>query len=134
MNPDNPIVMYLIVRESLNMSPGKIAAQVGHGVQYLYERALAYEKMHAYQQYVSSYQSKVDIFTAWNEAWHRKVVLQADEKEWKKMKEELISLDKVIVIDKGLTELVPDTETVIGFYPMYKNDRPKIIKRLQVLK
>lgn len=28
----DPIIMYLVVRESLNMSPGEIVAQVGHAV------------------------------------------------------------------------------------------------------
>ena len=40
---EDPIVMYLIVRESLNMSIGKTAAQVGHAVQMLH---LKYEHEH----------------------------------------------------------------------------------------
>ena len=34
---EDPWIMYLIVRESLNMSAGKIAAQVGHAVGIIYE-------------------------------------------------------------------------------------------------
>jgi len=134
MNPNNPIVMYLVVRESLNMSVGKTAAQVGHAVQYVYERFLALQHAHAYMQNASPYEDKVNIFNAWNDTWHRKIVLKADEKEWEKIKNDPALIHKSIVVDKGLTELDPNTETVIGFYPMYKNDCPKIIKRLQVLK
>lgn len=30
---DDPLILYIIVRESLAMSPGKIASQAAHGVQ-----------------------------------------------------------------------------------------------------
>ena len=124
MSPDNPIVMYLVVRESLNMSPGKTAAQVGHAVQYLCEMIAS--------PVFESYKSV--IFDAWNNSWHRKVVLKADEKEWEKLKADVLLSDRVIVVDQGLTELNPNTETVMGFLPMLKSNCPKLIKRLQVLK
>lgn len=59
--------------------------------------------------------------------------MKADEKEWVKLKNDN-DLYTVIVKDLGLTELEPDTETVIGVYPMFKSQAPKIIKRLQLLK
>lgn len=138
MNPDNPIVMYLIVRESLNMSIGKTAAQVGHAVQYLCKTNEFYKFI--VNNYVAQppslefYQDKIETYRAWDHSWHRKIVLKADEKEWLKLKSQLSGQDIRIVIDKGLTELAAETETIIGLYPMYKNDCPKIIKRLQVLK
>ena len=74
---------------------------------------------------------KIDLFDNWIKSAVRKVVLKADEKEWIKLKE---LPDSVLIIDAGFTELNPNTETVIGFWPMYKDQAPKIIKRLQLLK
>jgi peptidyl-tRNA hydrolase len=45
-----------------------------------------------------------------------------------------IKNDIIIVVDAGLTEIKPDSETVIGVHPMRKSEAPKLIKRLQVLK
>lgn len=134
---EDPIIMYLIVRESLKMSPGKIGAQCAHASQML---LLKYTK-----DVISNYNSDVgfyipelnsnifNLFTEWLDSSFRKVVLKADEKEWKKLKEVFSEKEKVLVIDAGLTELEPLTETVIGFFPMKKSSAPKLVKRLQVL-
>ena len=119
----DPLVMYLVVRQELNMSMGKTAAQCSHAAQMILLR------------YFENGEMEVPKMKLWLDGSFRKVVLRADEKEWIKLKELMDEVDgKVIVIDAGLTELNPHTETVIGFYPMYKSQRPKIIKRLQVLK
>ena len=73
-----------------------------------------------------------DLFKEWLDGSFRKVVLKSDDKEWIKIKS-LIS-NKVLVIDAGLTELNPQTETVVGLFPIRKSNVPKIIKRLQTLK
>lgn len=151
---EDPIVMYLIVRESLGMSIGKTAAQVGHAVGMLF---LKYSEEDGYlnklyKDYVHSlYEDKsygdifriytshremeerIKLFQKWMESSFRKVVLRADENEWKKLKTDLKN-QIVLVVDSGLTELPPSTETVIGVFPMYKSQRPKILKRLQALK
>ena len=128
---EDPIIMYLIVRESLNMSIGKTAAQVGHAVQMLH---LKYDQ--EYQFWLGGDVcnfNQVKIFQEWLETFSRKVVLKADEKEFIKVQTELPN-DIVIVTDAGLTELNPQTDTVIGVFPMRKSNVPKIIKKLQVLK
>ena len=141
-NLDSPLVMYLVVRESLNMSIGKIAAQTGHAVGMLYRKFLldrdyvihiedmdsfCYGPIRVDQNKMSNY----NLFDSWQKSNHRKVVLKADEKEWIKLKE---LPDSVLIVDAGFTELEPNTETVIGFWPMYKDQAPKIIKRLQLLR
>ncbi len=125
MQDTNPLVMYLIVRKDLNLSTGKTAAQVGHAVDYLFLR---------YYEIKSS--SDGFLFKEWiKKGNHRKVVLGADDKEWKKLKEALKNdPNYAFVIDAGLTEIAPSTETCIGLWPLYKNDAPKIISRLQTLK
>jgi peptidyl-tRNA hydrolase, PTH2 family len=140
-NQEDPLVMYLIVRESLNMGVGKTAAQCAHGAQMI---AMKVDELHSDLQEIyasghtdvfptEQYKKIVDNFSDWCNQSFRKVVLKADEKEWKKIKEST-ELDCMVVIDAGLTELEPNTETVIALFPMLKSQVPKVIKRLQVLK
>lgn len=138
----NPWVMYIIVKNSLGMSVGKIASQCGHAVGMLYEK---YEKDlsdwdDSFSQYTSSkFSSKqleqiklrIDNFIAWKQTGHRKIVLKADDKEFEQIKKELESM-AVVVRDAGLTEIGPE-ETVTALFPMQKASCPKIIKRLQCL-
>lgn len=126
---ESPLVMYLVVRESLNMSIGKTAAQVAHAAQRLQQeyQDIHNEIMCGWNDHVSKY----DIFSEWLSKAVRKVVLKADEKEWVKLKE---LPNHVLIIDAGFTEVAPHTETVIGFWPMRKSDAPKTIKKLQLLK
>lgn len=126
-NEDNPLCMYLVVREKIldTANMGKVCAQVGHAVGYLFLR------------YAEIKQSKEGyLFKDWmNSGNHRKVVLKANESEWKKLKDEYQNDPNcAFVVDAGYTLLEPGTETVIGFFPMHKSDAPKSIKRLQTLK
>lgn len=131
----DPIIMYLVVRESLNMSIGKTAAQVGHAVQVLLTNFfskpnnLYFSTSNTFEDYLA----KQEMFAKWLTTSYRKVVLKADEKEWTKLKVEFKD-SMTLVVDAGLTELEPNTETVIGIMPMYKSKVPKLLKRLQVLK
>jgi peptidyl-tRNA hydrolase, PTH2 family len=147
---EDPIVMYLIVHESLNMSAGKTAAQCAHASQMLtlkyfemkdelnkYHKLIvsitddsAKEAMHNKRLDVSR---KVSIFGEWMASSYRKVVLRASDKDWDKLKEEFKD-QMVMVVDAGLTEIASGSETVIGLFPMRKSQRPKILQRLQVLK
>ena len=126
-NIEDPIVMYLIVRENLGMSVGKTCAQVGHAVQMICLEAFNAVR---YPEYGSEL---MPLFDEWIKSGYRKVVLRADDKEWEKIKEQC-KYNIVVVIDNGLTEIAPNSETVIGLYPMKKSSVPKVIKRLQVLK
>lgn len=147
---EDPIVMYLVVRESINMSIGKTAAQCAHSSQML---QMKYEEVknasRALQKEISSLVENdkekmlaeykmiaplISIFGEWMGSSFRKVVLKADEKEWARLKEEVKNEAHVIVRDAGLTELEPGTETVIGLWPMRKSKVSKTVKRLQALK
>lgn len=126
---EDPIVMYFIVKESLNMSIGKTAAQCAHASQML---LLKYFNLQN-KDLTKSEIEQIDIFNDWLNSSFRKVVLRADDKEFEKIKLELKN-KTVIVVDAGLTELEPGSETVIGLMPIYKSQVPKCIKKLQVLK
>lgn len=130
---DNPIIMYLIVRESLNMSIGKTAAQCAHAAQILTIRY--FDPIVENDIFILGLdEEKQKLFKEWLLSSFRKVVLRADEKEWIKLKNEFSPNNISLVIDAGLTELEPGTETVIGLAPMRKSQVPKLVKRLQVLK
>lgn len=123
MIQSDPYVMYLIVRKELYMSLGKTAAQCAHAsgllVDNFYRMCLLEEDK--------------ERFVAWRDADYRKVALQASDADFEKIKKELSAVD-VVVVDGGLTELAPNTETVIGLWPLKKSLAPKSIKRLQLLK
>lgn len=147
---EDPIVMYLIVRESLNMSAGKTSAQCAHASQILTveyfemkdESRKIQKSSHLFPQDMKEIQMAkykelapfISIFGEWLNSSVRKVVLKADDKEWVKLKEEFKDQRMALVIDAGYTEIPAGSETVIGLWPMRKSQRPKILQRLQVLK
>lgn len=154
---EDPIVMYLIVHESLNMGVGKTAAQCAHASQMLtldyFELKgvsaklqkkimsdLSYQcepgvhpDMDAEKAQYTVMSRKLSIMGEWLNSSFRKVVLRASDKDWAKLKEEFKD-SMAMVVDAGLTEIPSGSETVIGLWPMRKSQVPKTVKRLQVLK
>lgn len=122
-NQEDPLVMYFVVREDLNMGAGKIAAQIAHAAQIL--------TMKYYQGNIS--ENNAELMNKWLDGSFRKVVLRIHDKYWEKLKNELNKDDYVIVQDAGLTVVEPGTETVLGLFPQYKSQCHKMIKKLQVL-
>ena len=142
----DPLVMYIIVRDSLNMGAGKVAAQVAHGVGMLlgcyWRMALHAQRVRATGLLDHGYEgaageeayaretAKRTITEEWLQSSYRKVVLRADDKEWEKLK---ANHDGFLVRDAGLTEVEPGSETVFVLWPMRKSSAPKLISRLRVL-
>lgn len=135
VSQEDPIVMYLIVRESLNMSPGKLGAQCAHASQIALLKFIEdRETIHIPFQAPDS-QDRLDVFSLWLKGSFRKVTLTANDKEWEKVKEVFIEGNtRFTVIDTGLTEIPAGSETVIAIWPLYKSQRPKILTKLQALK
>lgn len=128
--------MYLIVRESLGMGVGKIAAQCAHAAQMLtikfWELGNSERERFAEQHTIGHQeQDFLQIFSDWLNTSFRKVVLRANDKEWIKLKE---IPNHIVVVDSGLTEVAPNSETVIGLWPMLKSQRTKALTKLQALK
>jgi len=157
----DPIVMYLIVRESLKMGAGKIGAQCGHASQMVLldyirkggqvEAPPPVEGPVAENMYEAQYdpvsgekfyrpkstetlvvEGRMDTMFQWLQTSFRKVVVKADDKEWEKVKA-CPDIQYVVVRDAGFTEVAAGSETVIGVWPMLKSQAPKAIKRLQAL-
>ncbi len=127
----DPIVMYIVVKQSdtINMSTGKICAQVGHGVM-----MCALEYQHQNTELINSYPSSNEerVYHDWLSSDYRKVVLRANDKEFEKIKTEYED-SLVLIQDAGRTEIPAGSETVIGLFPQYKSKVTSTLKRLQLL-
>lgn len=99
--------MYIFVNTELGMGKGKIAAQVGHVVQYIVEDILRshYEKR-------SNGTEIFNAYTAWKAAKSPKIILKATQKEM----EDLSKLPgSRMVLDAGKTQIPSGSFTVLGF-------------------
>jgi peptidyl-tRNA hydrolase len=136
MENDDPIVLYLIVRESLNMSCGKIGAQIGHGVQHIlihYFRAQVLKvKAHNDDKFPAEELEHIKITTEWLSNSSTKIVKVATDEEWVQIKEEYKDYD--VVKDAGFTEVAPGSETLITLWPQHKSKASQtIVEKLRLL-
>lgn len=122
------IVMYLVARTDLHMSPGKLAAQVGHGVQLAMRQA-----EHA----------DLGGFAGWLDQWENgdypKVVLGGDKRDFEKLcakaaEDADLFFSMVKVIDNGRTEIPAGSMTVLAFVPMPKSRAKQWVGRLRLYK
>lgn len=138
-NRDEELRVYLIVNTDLNMGIGKTAGQVGHAVQYLTDKRqelIALCDIGWYHDIQDAHKKTITqtlLFNKWhNSPTHSKIVLAADTKEFNSLKETYA--DRCVVVrDAGRTEIPNGSETVIGLYPMRKDERCALLKRLRLL-
>ncbi len=127
---EDPFVQYLIVRKSLNMGTGKIAAQCAHGTQLILSKIYEWDQDQNCLSIPHNMYNIISRYNNWCDNFFPKIVKVADDKEWEKIKEQV---DCMVVIDLGLTEIEKGSETVIATFPDLKSNTHKIIKRLQLL-
>jgi len=97
--------MVIVAREDLKLSPGKLAVQVAHA---------------AVVCTLETKKTNRKWFRRWMEEGAKKVVVKVDSLEdffTLKKKAEELKITYCIVSDAGLTEIPPDTKTVMGFGP-----------------
>lgn len=131
------IVQYYVVNSELNMSVGKISAQVGHvatEIATIMNTRLSYEELTdsgiANDPYYVQFNKNCEIFEKWHEKDQKKIVLRGKQKDL----ERLMKLDNWFHIrDNGLTEIPPNSLTVVGCLPNYKSVLKDQVKRLQLL-
>lgn len=111
----------IVFRTDLKLSKGKIAAQAGHASVSAAEEARRRHK---------------EWWTAWLSEGQRKIAVKV------KNEKALLSLEKLakelalpyyLVVDKGLTEIPPDTITCLGIGPAPAEKIDRITGRLPLL-
>jgi PTH2 family peptidyl-tRNA hydrolase len=128
---EDPIVQYYIVRTDIPMSSGKIGAQIAHGAMMF---LMGYQEVtNQWFHFDSSSPKPPHLIRVeeWLKGSFRKVVLGGTKKDFEKI---ISDLPVFLVRDAGLTEVDPNSETVLVTWPMLKSSQPTFLKRLQVLK
>lgn len=115
-------VMYIVINQDLNMSPGKIGAHTAHAtLDYLIEK---------YDGLDDEYGSWPDFIDNFKEFGDTIIVLKAHEKDLLKWEEQ----GYIAVRDRGLTEVAPNSITAVNL-GIYDKDKsiPKWIQRLRLV-
>ena len=127
---ENEIVEYLIVNKDLNMSIGKTCAQVAHAQKLIDSAYLDLMVMWDWEGLGEGegFQTFKD-YAEWSWGNQKKIILRAKESKMLKA----IEMGAVEVRDNGLTEIPPNSLTVVGFMPQPKANLQEFTKRLQLL-
>lgn len=103
-------VMYILANKGIGMSPGKLAAQVGHGVG---------------RAFVEAVKQTPDIVYLYMRKGETKIVLEVRDTEHLLMAERYLNEHGVktyLVIDEGRTEIAPHSPTVLATEIVDKED------------
>ena len=106
--------LVVVIRDNLDISGGKLAAQVAHAAVTCALEAKA---------------KKSKWFSAWYQEGQRKVVLRAKDLEHLRElhgKARKLGLPHALITDAGYTELPPNTTTCLGIGPAPENEVDKI--------
>lgn len=112
----------IVVRRDLKMSTGKTAAQVAHASLSAYEKC-----KQKYMEWASS----------WIKEGQEKIVCEVESlEELMKLvrKVEELGISYHVVVDKGLTELPPNTVTCVGFGPAPEKLINRVTGHLKLLR
>jgi PTH2 family peptidyl-tRNA hydrolase len=130
------IVQYFVANKELNMSTGKVAAQVSHVATKIAVDASGIEDYlevkregRASDPYYIDQCKINDKFEIWREHDHPVIILGGTEKDLLK----LIDKGAYFVRDNGRTEVPPNSLTVVGFAPEYKSVMKPVVGRLRLL-
>jgi len=126
-NP-NEVVQYILVRDDLDMSVGKLMAQSGHAA----ERTIGLlnSRLAGTSPWQNSWKNE------WDQHDYPKIVLAVDsEKELLKRHEALVKdgYTCFLVRDVGRNEIAP-SPTALGLEPMPRHVAKPFVKRLQTFK
>jgi len=113
--------MVIVTRKDLNLSPGKLAAQVAHA---------------AVACAIDTKKKNSKWFNEWQLEGGKKAVVKVEkDKDFFPLKKKADELKIVshIITDAGLTEIPPGTKTVLGIGPAPSNLIDQITGDLQLL-
>jgi peptidyl-tRNA hydrolase, PTH2 family len=120
------IVMYIIARQDLGMSAGKLAAQVGHGVQL----AMRHAETNCGGVVLAN-------LVEWERGSYAKIVLGARDQgamDCLAVDLNMAELNWIWVFDEGRTELRGINSTCIALVPMPKSKAAPVVGKLRLYK
>lgn len=117
---EDELVQYFIVNSELNMSTGKVAAQVAH---------VATNISHAIYQDMRVVFPATHKWSKWLVNSQPKIILRGKQKEMEK----LIEQGWYFIRDNGRTEIEPNSLTCVAWFPEHKSIMKSIVKRFQLL-
>ena len=120
---EHEIIEYFIINSELNMSSGKVAAQVGHVA-----TIIAVDFCRNRSNYCKKSKSEI-WFDEWYEKDQKKIILRGKQR----VLEELIVQGFYFIRDIGYNEVAENSLTCVGLPPMPRSEAKKYIKRLQLL-
>jgi PTH2 family peptidyl-tRNA hydrolase len=112
--------LVIVARKDLKLSPGKLAAQVGHAAVDCAMKAMKHQK---------------SAFDAWYQAGQGKVVVKCEKLDdfyRLKLEAERAGLTTALIADAGHTEIPAGTITVLGIGPGRAADVDKITGKLSL--
>ena len=120
-NQDNDrpeLKMWLLVREDLEISKGKLAGQSGHA----FMSAILQVSRDLVDRYLADNQPKIVVRVKNLDA------LLRSERECQE-----IGLNHALITDAGRTEFPEPTKTVMAVGPCYRDELPRYLQRLRLL-
>jgi PTH2 family peptidyl-tRNA hydrolase len=111
----------IVFRSDLKLSKGKIAAQAGHAAVSAVEEARKHHR-EWWEAWVREGQCKIAV----------KVKSQKELLELERQADELV-LPFALIVDKGLTEVPPDTVTCLGIGPAPADKVDRLTSKLKLL-
>ena len=121
------LVQYIIVNKDLNMSPGKIAAQVGHVCTICTYHYMTNGKDTTWGSIKNVDREK---FEKWYKGEQKKIVLAGHQKDLEK----LVAEGFLYIKDAGYTEIPADSLTVVSLGIQTREDAKIYTKRFQLFK
>jgi len=116
---EDSLVQYYVVNSELNMSKGKVSAQVAHVA-----TIIAYDNLYNCQ---NGYEHV--NFIKWYNSDQKKIILRGKQKDLEK----LVKEGFYFIRDNGLTEVTHGSLTCVSLGVMWKSEAQKYVKRLQLL-
>ncbi len=111
--------MYILINKTLGLTPGKICAQAGHGIQDIVTIMLN-----------KKYRKKWKAFTSTGST---KITLKVQtEEQLLDILQETEELTKACVVDEGRTQCPSGSLTAVVYAPLYPHEVPRLIKDLKL--
>lgn len=120
--------MYIFVNTDLKMDKGKIAGQVGHVVQKIIEKILV--DFIPMENPDDKTKEIISNYIKWKTHGMAKIILKASQVQ---LEEFMNNSTTCHVRDSGLTQIAPNSLTVVGFYPESKENMNVITSGFKLL-